>query len=155
MEVVSEDRDPEEETAEKQAHHQDGRGCVLRFRLAKRGNAVGNSFDTGKGDRARREAAQQNEEAERAADLVGALEPLRVEGHGLDVAEVRAVEPVEHQRADGGDVEVGRHGEDGARLLQAPQVGQGDHGDEAQPQQHPGVLEPAERGQGNDGRHTG
>ena len=136
MEMVGEDRDPEEQTAEESAHHQDGRRRVLGLGLAKGGDAVGDRLDTSERDRARREPAQEDEEAERSADLIDPLELLRVEGHRLDVAEVRAVEAVDHQRADGRDVEIGGHREDRARLLQPAQVGQRDQCDEAEPQQH-------------------
>ena len=69
-EPVREHRDAEEQRAEQHAHpHERGRG-VLRLGPPERGHAVRDRLDAGERDRARREALQQQEERERAADLV-------------------------------------------------------------------------------------
>ena len=74
-EVVGEDLHAHEQRAEDDAHpHQRG-GRVLRLRAAERGHAVRDRLDPGERDRARREALQQEEDAERAADEVVARRP--------------------------------------------------------------------------------
>ena len=60
---------------------------VLRLRPAERGHAVGDGLDAGERDRARREALEDQEEAERAAGLAQHLRLLGVERHLADAAE--------------------------------------------------------------------
>ena len=54
-------------------------GRVLRLGPPERGHAVGDRLDAGERDRARREALEEEEEAERAAGLRSPVERLRVE----------------------------------------------------------------------------
>ena len=67
-------------------------GGVLRLRAAERGHAVGDGLDTGERDRARREALQQEEEAERAAEL------LRLPSNGSRVERHDVVESPKNSR---------------------------------------------------------
>ncbi len=81
LEVVREHRHAEEQRAEEHPHpHQRGRR-VLRLRAPERGHAVRDRLDAGERDRARREALEQQEDAERAAALERAVERLGVERH--------------------------------------------------------------------------
>ena len=69
LQVMGEDRHAEEQRAEDRRHPRERGRRVLRLVAPERGNAVGDRLDTGERDRARREAAEQDEEAERSAEL--------------------------------------------------------------------------------------
>ena len=68
--------------------------AFLRLRPPERGDAVADRLDTGERDRTRREALQDEEEAERAAGLARAPSNASLSnGHLPDVAEVAPDEP--------------------------------------------------------------
>ena len=70
---------------------------------------------------------------------VNSSSALGVERHRVEVAEERPVQAETTSSAERDDVEVGRDGEDRARLLQAPQVGQRHEDDETEAERDPVV----------------
>ena len=84
LEVVREERHAEEQRAEQHAHPHERGGRVLRLGTAERGHAVGDRLDPGERDRARREALEQQEDAERPAATPGS--PSNASGSNGTVA---------------------------------------------------------------------
>ena len=155
-EVVGQDLHAHEQCPEDDSHPDQGGRGVLRLRAAERGNPVGDRLHSGECDRARREALQQDEDAERATHQVV---PRLLEGDRIDPVDVieheAAEQAVAHQCAEDRDVDVGGHREDPARLLDAAQVRQADAHDEDQPQRDAVLLQVLERRDRHDGGDTG
>ena len=130
VEVVGQHRDAEEQRAEDDRHPRERGRRVLRLRPAERGHAVGDRLDAGERDGARREALEDQEQAERAAGL-RAPPRTRSGSNGIVLMSPNqpkndCVSPTTTSSGEDDDVEVGRDREDPARLLDAAQVGERD-----------------------------
>ena len=74
VDAVRQHRHAEEQRAENGSHPEHGLRRVVGFGAAKGGHAVGYRLDTREGDRARREALEDEEESERPAERSGSCE---------------------------------------------------------------------------------
>ena len=154
VEAVGEHGHAEEQGAEDRAHPRHGRGRVLRLGRPEGGHPVGDGLDPGEGDRPRREPPQDQKDPERPAGEAAALEVALVERHRRQVAQVAACQPVSHQHGEDDDVGVHGDGEHRARGPHAAEVGDGDDGDQGQPQLDAPVHQAAQRRQRDHGGHA-
>ncbi len=146
---------PRKQRAEDGAHAQQRGRRVLRFRPLERRDAVGDRLDARQGDRTRREAPQDQEQAERAARLAEGLGPVLVVGDAPEVASDALHHGEDEHEDDGDDVEVGRQREEPSRLLHAAQVRQRDDDEERQAELDPLVGHPVELRDRDDGGRAG
>ena len=139
-EAVRNHRHPEEQDTQQDGHC-DERCCgVLRFRRLERGDAVGDRLGPRQRDRTRRERLEEEEDSN----------VVRAEGHGLLLNDVdgRAGHDPEYPDPDHEEgqaqEEVGRDGEDVARLTEATEIGDRNEGDGDDSDLDPDVIETRE-----------
>ena len=124
---------PEEREPQKHAGPRQGDRGVAGLRLAEGGDAVGDRLDAGQRDRPRREGLHQGVEGDPGDEGAVASEVVElspVDRKRVKASGERAEESVDDQRRQRDHIGVHGHGEQPARLLQAPEVDQHDERDQ-------------------------
>ncbi len=147
--VPGEKRDAYEERDEDEAEPGEHDARVFRFRRLESRYAVRDGLHAGQGRASRGEGPQHEEDTE---VLHGGDAGIRDVGRGVPT-EGPANEAVDNEEGDKADEQVRGQGEQIAGLTQAPEIGEGDGGDEAHPDDDAVVVE---RGHGRgQGGHAG